>query len=150
MENKIIETDEIIKLIPHRYPFLLVDRVIAFEKGKSCIGIKNLSINESFFQGHFPGNPVMPGVLIVEAMAQTASILVSKSLEASSDSFGVLFAGIENAKFKKVVRPGDTLELQVEPVKTKMNIWFFRGKAIVNGEVVAEASFSAMLTNKNS
>lgn len=149
MTNKEIETSEIIKLIPHRHPFLFIDRVIPLEEGKSCIGIKNLTFNENFFQGHFPGNPVMPGVLVIEAMAQTASVLVSKSMNTSNQNLGVLFTGIENAKFKKVVYPGDKLELHVEKIKNKMNIWFFIGKAMVNGDIVAEAKFSAMLIREN-
>lgn len=149
MTNKEIETSEIIKLIPHRHPFLFIDRVIPLEEGKSCVGIKNLTFNENFFQGHFPGNPVMPGVLVIEAMAQTASVLVSKSMDASNQNLGVLFTGIENAKFKKVVYPGDKLELHVEKIKNRMNIWFFIGKAMVNGDIVAEAKFSAMLIREN-
>lgn len=149
MKNKEIDTSEIIKLIPHRHPFLFIDRVISIIEGKSCIGIKNLTFNENFFQGHFPGNPVMPGVLVIEAMAQTASVLISKSMSVSSQNLGVLFTGIENAKFKKVVYPGDTLELHIETIKNKMNIWFFKGKAKVNGDTVAEANFSAMLIREN-
>lgn len=144
-----IEISEILELIPHRYPFLLVDKVIDYKEGESCIGIKNLTYNESFFQGHFPDNPVMPGVLVVEAMAQSASILVSKQLQKKArGSLDVLFTNITNARFKKVVKPGDRLEMFVKIIKNKLNIWFFEGVASVDGNVVAEAEFSAMLIGK--
>lgn len=147
-----IEIDEILELIPHRYPFLLVDKVLDYKEGGSCIGIKNLTYNEGFFQGHFPNKPVMPGVLIIEAMAQTASVLVSKQTNKQSKNTGkidVLFTNISNAKFKKVVKPGDKLEMFVKIIKNKLNIWFFEGKAFVNNNIVAEAEFSAkMIENK--
>lgn len=147
-----IEIDEILELIPHRYPFLLVDKVLDYKEGESCIGIKNLTYNEGFFQGHFPNKPVMPGVLIIEAMAQTASVLVSKQTNKQNKNIGkidVLFTNISNAKFKKVVKPGDKLEMFVKIIKNKLNIWFFEGKAFVNNNIVAEAEFSAkMIENK--
>lgn len=144
-----IEIDEILELIPHKYPFLLVDKVIDYKEGDSCIGIKNLTYNENFFQGHFPGNPVMPGVFVIEAMAQTASVLVSKQLQKKAKvNLDVLFANITNAKFKRVVRPGDRLEMFVKTIKNKLNIWFFESKASVDGKIVAEAEFSAMLIGK--
>lgn len=145
-----IEINEILELIPHKYPFLLVDKVINYKEGESCVGIKNLTYNENFFQGHFPDNPVMPGVLIVEAMAQSASILVSKQLQkdVKDGSLDVLFTNITNARFKKVVKPGDRLEMFVKIIKNKLNIWFFKGVATVDGDVAAEAEFSAMLVRK--
>lgn len=145
-----IEINEILELIPHKYPFLLVDKVINYKEGESCVGIKNLTYNENFFQGHFPDNPVMPGVLIVEAMAQSASILVSKQLQkdVKDGSLDVLFTNITNARFKKVVKPGDRLEMFVKIIKNKLNIWFFEGVATVDGNVAAEAEFSAMLVRK--
>ncbi len=145
-----IEINEILELIPHKYPFLLIDKVIDYKEGESCVGIKNLTYNESFFQGHFPDNPVMPGVLVIEAMAQTASVLVSKQLQKKTrGALDVLFANITNAKFKRVVRPGGKLEMFVKTIKNKLNIWFFESRASVDGKVVAEAEFSAMLIRKN-
>ncbi len=149
MSEEIISLKEIKELIPHRYPFLLIDKVKNFKKMDSCTGIKNITINENFFQGHFPNYPVMPGVLIIEAMAQTSAVLVSKSLEVEPFSKSVLFAGIENAKFRKSVFPGDVLELNVKILGNKMNIWFIEGIATVEGKKVAEAKFSAVLTENN-
>ena len=163
-----IEIDEILELIPHRYPFLLVDKVIDYKEGESCIGIKNLTYNEGFFQGHFPNKPVMPGVLIIEAMAQTASVLVSKQTNKQSGSVVAIIAMmflyamisfvtnlaapigvIWKNQPEKVVKPGDKLEMFVKIIKNKLNIWFFEGKAFVNGDIVAEAEFSAkMIENK--
>ncbi|MDR3078760.1 MAG: 3-hydroxyacyl-ACP dehydratase FabZ [Rickettsiales bacterium] len=148
-ETNDIAIAEIMKFIPHRYPFLLLDRVVDFVKDVSCVGIKNLTFNESFFQGHFVGNPIMPGVLIVEAMAQAASVLISKSIGRNGDDAGlVLFAAIENAKFRKSVVPGDRLELQVRVINHRMNLWCCEGIGVVSGVRVAEAKFSAMVTKK--
>jgi 3-hydroxyacyl-[acyl-carrier-protein] dehydratase len=133
-ENMAISINEIMDLIPHRYPFLLVDKVINFEKGKSATGIKNVTMNEQFFTGHFPGNPVMPGVLIIEALAQTSGVLVAKSLDAKPGEKTVLFTTINNVKFRKPVLPGDRLELNVKIVKNKMNIWVLKGEAFVDGK----------------
>lgn len=146
-ENDIIELKEIKQLIPHRYPFLLVDKVKNYKKMDSCTGIKNVTVNENFFQGHFPDFPVMPGVLIIEAMAQTSAVLVSKSLDVEPYSKSVLFTGIENVKFRKSVFPGDTLELNVKILGNKMNIWFMEGVGMVEGKKVVEAKFSAILTD---
>ncbi|MBR2140770.1 MAG: 3-hydroxyacyl-ACP dehydratase FabZ [Rickettsiales bacterium] len=148
MENKddIITIEEIQQIIPHRYPFLLVDKVINYKKLESCTGIKNVTVNENFFQGHFPNNPVMPGVLIVEAMAQTGAVLVAKSLNFEPGTAGVLFTGIESVKFRKSVLPGDRLELNIKIVSNKMNIWFLEGTGVVDGKKVIEAKFSALLT----
>lgn len=145
--NDVINLEEIQQLIPHRYPFLLVDKVINYKKGESCTGIKNVTINENFFQGHFPNNPVMPGVLIIEAMAQTSAVLVAKSLDAEPNTKGVLFTGIQEAKFRKSVVPGDRLELNVRILNNKMNIWFLEGTGIVDGKKVIDVKFSALLTD---
>ena len=145
--NEVINLEEIQQLIPHRYPFLLIDKVINYKKMESCTGIKNVTINENFFQGHFPNNPVMPGVLIIEAMAQTSAVLVAKSLDAEPNTKGVLFTGIQEAKFRKSVVPGDRLELNVRILNNKMNIWFLEGTGIVDGKKVIDVKFSALLTD---
>jgi len=138
-----IDINEIIQLLPHRYPFLLVDRVLEFEPSKRVVGIKNVTSNEPFFVGHFPGKPIMPGVLIVEAMAQTGGILAFKSFPEMKGS--VLFIGIDNARFRRPVIPGDQLKMVVNVVKHKKEIWVFEGKAYVGDELVAEAKIMAML-----
>jgi len=138
----VIDIVEIQKILPHRFPFLLVDRIIAFEKNKKAVGIKNVTINEPFFVGHFPSNPVMPGVLMVEAMAQVAGVLVLKSAE----KYGVndiFFASIKEARFRKVVVPGDQLVIEVELLKHKRNIYLFKGKIMVDNIVAVEAEFMA-------
>jgi 3-hydroxyacyl-[acyl-carrier-protein] dehydratase len=138
-----IDINEIMKLMPHTYPFLLVDRILEIEPAKRVVGIKNVTFNEPFFTGHFPGMPIMPGVLIVEAMAQTGGILAFKSFPDMKGS--VLFIGIDNARFRKPVVPGDQLKLVVEVVKHKREIWIFEGKGYVDDEMVAEAKIMAML-----
>ncbi|MCS7281646.1 MAG: 3-hydroxyacyl-ACP dehydratase FabZ [Desulfobacterota bacterium] len=138
-----MDIKEIIELLPHRYPFLLVDRIEELEPGKRAVGIKNVTYNEPFFKGHFPEAPIMPGVLIIEAMAQTGGVLAFKTLPKRKGS--VFFLGIDNARFRKPVVPGDQLRMVVEVVKHKMDIWVFEGKAYVDGEVVAEAKIMAML-----
>jgi len=143
---EIIDVNAIKEIIPHRYPFLLVDRVISFEKSKSAVGIKNVSANEEFFMGHFPGNPIMPGVLIIEALAQTAAILSNLSEEKKYK--GVAFMSIEKAKFRKPVVPGDQLRLEVEVTKKRNTVMKFAGLAKVNDTVVAEAEFTAMMTDR--
>ena len=138
-----IEINEILTLLPHAFPFLLVDRVIEYEPSKRIVAIKNVTFNEPFFPGHFPGNPVMPGVLIVEAMAQTAGILAFKSYP---DLHGnVFFIGIDSARFRKPVTPGDQLKLVLEVVKHRKEIWVFDGEAYVDGKKVAEARIMATL-----
>jgi len=138
-----IDINEIMQLLPHRYPFLLVDRVLEFELSKRVVGIKNVTSNEPFFVGHFPGKPIMPGVLIVEAMAQTGGILAFKSFPEMKGS--VLFIGIDNARFRRPVIPGDQLKMVVNVVKHKREIWVFEGKTYVGDEMVAEAKIMAML-----
>ncbi|MBL4749817.1 MAG: 3-hydroxyacyl-ACP dehydratase FabZ [Amylibacter sp.] len=140
-----IDIQEIKRLIPHRYPFLFVDKVRDFIPKISAVGIKNVSMNEPHFQGHFPSQPVMPGVAIVEAMAQTAGILVSKSLELEDSGALVYFLSIDKCKFRHLVGPGDVLELHVKVIRGRGKIWKFHGDAIVDGKVVTEADFAAMI-----
>ena len=138
-----VDIDEIRKLLPHRYPFLLVDRIVELELSKRIVGIKNVTFNEPFFTGHFPEKPIMPGVLILEAMAQTGGVLAFKSFPGMEGS--VFFTGIDNARFRKPVIPGDQLKLIVEVVRHRREIWVFDGKALVDDDIVAEARIMAML-----
>jgi len=137
---------EIQKLLPHRYPFLLVDRIIEIQTGVKAVGIKNVTVNEGFFQGHFPEQPIMPGVLIIEAMAQVAGILAFGS-EANLGK-SVYFMSIEKAKFRKPVIPGDQLRLEVNILQQRGNVWKFAGNALVDEKVAAEAEFTAMVTDR--
>ena len=137
----------LMRLLPHRYPFLLVDRIINIDQDNSAVGIKNVSVNEPHFQGHFPEQPVMPGVLIVEAMAQTAGAICLLSTGGNMPSL-VYFLTIDNAKFRKPVVPGDQLELHVKKLKKRGSIWRFQCEALVDGAKVAEAEISAMMTPK--
>jgi 3-hydroxyacyl-[acyl-carrier-protein] dehydratase len=138
----------IMQAIPHRYPFLLVDRMVDVLLGESAIGIKNVTMNEPFFQGHFPQAPVMPGVLIVECMAQTAGVLVVETLGPHARGKLVYFMTIENAKFRKPVVPGDQLRVHVQKERARGNIWKFNALAKVDGKVVAEATYSAMIMDR--
>jgi len=132
--------------IPHRYPMLLIDRVIDIVAGESCTGIKNVSANEPCFQGHFPGHPIMPGVLIIEAMAQTSATLVVASMEGvSCDTHIVYFMTIDTARFRHPVVPGDTLHIKVKKDRTRGNVWKFKGEAFVDDKLCAEATYTAML-----
>ncbi len=140
-----IDINEIMDILPHRYPMLLVDRIIEFESNVKAVGIKNITINESYFQGHFPGNPIMPGVLIVEALAQVGGILASKS---GAKGKTVYFLSIDKAKFRKPVVPGDQLILDVRVLHVRGNVWRCSGNAIVDAKQVAEAEFTAMVTDK--
>jgi 3-hydroxyacyl-[acyl-carrier-protein] dehydratase len=142
----IIEVDEIMQMIPHRYPFLLIDRVKEIILDSSAVGIKNVSINEHFFQGHFPDHPIMPGVLLIEAMAQTSAVLVIKTTGKVSGKV-VYFMTVDKARFRKPVRPGDQVQLSVEKIRSRGNVWKFRGKAIVDGQLMAEATYSAMIVD---
>jgi UDP-3-O-[3-hydroxymyristoyl] N-acetylglucosamine deacetylase/3-hydroxyacyl-[acyl-carrier-protein] dehydratase len=135
-------TNEIKNILPHRYPFLLVDRVIELEEDKRAVGIKNVTVNEEFFQGHFPQQPVMPGMLQVEALAQLAGIILFRRKE--EDSIG-LFRSIEKVKFRRQVIPGDQLRLEVEVIRKKRNVTRFSGKAFVNADLVVEAEFTVVL-----
>ncbi|HOY01168.1 MAG: 3-hydroxyacyl-ACP dehydratase FabZ [Zoogloea sp.] len=137
-----MDINEIKQYIPHRYPFLLVDRIVEIELGKRALGLKNVTINEPFFPGHFPHNPVMPGVLIIEALAQAAAVLAFKTDGTIPDKDAmVYFASVDNVRFKRPVVPGDQLMLDVEIVRTIRNIWKFKGVARVAGEVATEAEF---------
>lgn len=142
----ILNVQDIQKLIPHRYPFLLIDRIEKIQKDIGCVGIKNVTINEPFFQGHFPDNPIMPGVLIVEAMAQTAGAFVCHQLGLNDGNRVVYFMSIEEAKFRKPVVPGHQLHLEVESIQNRKMIWKFKGLAKVDGVVHAEAVFTAMIS----
>lgn len=144
-KNNVIDIERIMQMIPHRYPFLLVDKVIDVVKGESCIGIKNVTINENFFLGHFPQKPVMPGVLIVEAMAQTSGILVVDSLGKDAEGKLVYFMSIESAKFRKPVGPGDVLKIHCKVLQGRRNVYKLTCEAKVEGVVVAEAIITAMI-----
>lgn len=143
--NVVLDIKRIMNMIPHRYPFLLIDRVIKVENGQSITAIKNVTMNENFFMGHFPGAPVMPGVLIVEAMAQAAGVLVVHSLGMEGQGKLVYFMTIDNCKFRKPVTPGDQLVIEATVMKSRGNVWKFTGLAKVDGHVCAEAEFSAMI-----
>jgi len=137
--------NEIMKLLPHRYPFLLVDKIADFQPGVSATGVKNVTINEPFFQGHFPGQPIMPGVLIIEAMAQVAGVMAFSS---GVEGKAVYFMSIDNAKFRRPVVPGDQVMMDIKVLKQRGNVWRFSGTATVDGKLVSEAEFTAMVTDK--
>lgn len=147
-KKDIIDIQSIMEMIPHRYPLLLVDRVVDYEDGKWAIGLKNVTFNEPHFQGHFPSFPIMPGVLIVEAMAQTSAVLVVRSLGGDTAGKLVFFMSIEEAKFRKPVTPGDALYIHIEVLKNRGSIWKFKGVAKVGDDVHAEAIFSAMIQDR--
>lgn len=146
-ENKIYHIEEIMQMLPHRYPFLLLDRLEVEVPGEKGIGTKNVTMNEEFFQGHFPGNPVMPGVLQVEAMAQTAGAIViaGREKQENGKNAGVLFMSIDGVKFRRPVKPGDVLKMHVEKIKERRNIFVFKGVNYVDGQAVSEAEFTAMI-----
>ena len=148
-EGEVIGIGEILNLLPHRYPFLMIDKVVSLEKGKSIIAVKNTTINEPFFQGHFPGYPVMPGVLILEALAQAGGILAYKT-EEDDDLRNKLtyFMGIDKARFRKPILPGYSVYLKVELIKRKQFVWVFSGKAEVEGNICAEAELMATFMPK--
>ncbi len=140
-----VDGQRLLQLLPHRYPFLLVDRIEAIDEDKSAIGIKNVTMNEPQFMGHFPGRPIFPGVLLIEGMAQTAgAICVAHTMVGGRPSV-VYFMTIEGAKFRKPVVPGDTVEYHMQKTKSRSNMWWFKGVAKVRGQIVAEAELSAML-----
>jgi 3-hydroxyacyl-[acyl-carrier-protein] dehydratase len=141
----VLEIARIVQCIPHRFPFLLIDRVVDVEKDVGATGIKNVTINEQFFAGHFPGHPVVPGVLIIESMAQTAAVLVVETLGPAAEGKLVYFMLIENAKFRRPVVPGDQMRIHVKKERNRGSVWKFTGAARVDGQVVAEASFAAMI-----
>jgi 3-hydroxyacyl-[acyl-carrier-protein] dehydratase len=142
------DTRRVMELLPHRYPFLMVDRIVDMDRDESAVGIKAVSVNEPFFQGHFPGFPVMPGVLIIEGLAQTAGALCVNHLGASYKPQLVYFMGIDRAKFRKPVLPGDLLHYHVRKIRSRGRAWRFYGEAKVNGQVVAEAEVSAMILDQ--
>ena len=139
----------IMEAIPHRYPFLMIDRVIEIVRDRSAVGVKNVSVNEPFFQGHFPKHPVMPGVLIIESMAQTSAVLVVETLGPESAGKVVYFMSIEGAKFRRPVVPGDQLRIHVSKLRHRGNVWKFRGIARVDGITVAEATYAAMIRDRS-
>lgn len=140
-----LDIERVKEMIPHRYPFLMIDRVIDAIPGVSAIGVKNVSVNEPYFQGHFPARPVMPGVLIIEAMAQSAAVLVVHTLGPDSEGKLVYFMSIDSARFRKPVVPGDTLHVHVYKHQQRGSVWKFKSEAKVDGAVVAEATFAAMI-----
>ena len=146
-KGKSLDTRRIMEMIPHRYPFLLIDRLEDVVADESAIGIKNVTINEFYFQGHFPGKPVVPGVLIIEAMAQTAAVLVVETLGPESEGKLVYFMTIDDARFRKPVGPGDTLRVHVQKLQNRRNVWKFRGEARVDGTLMAEATIAAMIVD---
>ena len=142
-----IDVHRIMEMIPHRYPFLMIDRVVDIVPGAKATGVKNVTINEPYFAGHFPERPVMPGVLIIEAMAQTAAVFVVHTLGAESEGKLVYFMSVDRARFRKPVEPGDQLRVEVTKQRSRGNVWKFSGKATVNGKLVAEATYAAMIMN---
>jgi 3-hydroxyacyl-[acyl-carrier-protein] dehydratase len=140
--------EQILKMLPHRYPFLMIDRLEEIVGDHSAVGIKNVTANEPFFQGHFPGKPIMPGVLIVEAMAQTAAVLVVNSIGREVEGSLVYFMSVENARFRKMVVPGDQLRVHVERIHKRGNVWKFKGEAKVAGVICAEATYTAMIVDE--
>lgn len=144
----IMDINEIMKILPHRYPFLMVDRIVELEHGKRCVGIKNVTINEPFFQGHFPGHPVMPGVLIVEAMAQVAGIMAYLASDEETKKKVTYFMSIDNVKFRKPVFPGDQLRIEIETTMCRRGIWGVDGKVYVGDTLVTEAALKATFAEK--
>lgn len=147
-ELDIADIGRIVAMIPHRYPMLLVDRVVDLVVDTSAVGIKNVSINEHQFQGHFPSRPVMPGVMIVESMAQTAAVLVVHTLGAEAEGKLVYFMSIDNCRFRRPVTPGDVMRIHVAKDRSRGNVWRFMGEAKVDGQLVAEAKFAAMILDE--
>ena len=139
-----VDIDLIQRIIPHRYPFLLIDKVRDVVINKSCVGIKNVTVNEPQFQGHFPGMPIFPGVMIIEAMAQTSGILVGLSMDLVDKGAKVFFMGVDGVKFRRKVVPGDVLELHVTAIRGGGRVWKFAGRAMVGSELACEATFAAM------
>jgi len=149
METNKINIREILKILPHRYPFLLVDKILECKSGESIKGIKNVTINEPFFQGHFPGQPIMPGVLILEAMAQVGGILAYLSNEEEMKNRLFYFIGLDKVRFRKTVVPGDQIVFDLTMLKRKMKMYMMAGRATVDGKVVAEAELMAAMSDEN-
>jgi beta-hydroxyacyl-ACP dehydratase FabZ len=144
-----LSIQDVMNLLPHRYPFLLIDRILEFEPGKRVVGLKNVTINEPFFQGHFPGHPIMPGVLLLEAMAQTGGVLALKSIPEEEVSKKVLyFMSIDKAKFRKPVTPGDQVRFELTMIRERGAVKSFKAVATVDGAVVAESEMMAMIVDK--
>ncbi len=146
--GKTLDLIRIKELIPHRYPFLMIDKMIDVVPDVRATGIKNVTINEPYFQGHFPNRPIMPGVLIVEAMAQTAGVLVMETIGAAAEGSLVYFLSVDSARFRKPVTPGDRLHVRVEKIRHRGDVWKFKGEAKVEGTLMAEAVFSAMIAKE--
>ncbi|NDC37606.1 MAG: 3-hydroxyacyl-[acyl-carrier-protein] dehydratase FabZ [Proteobacteria bacterium] len=144
VEKVVYTTEQIMEIIPHRYPFLLIDKIVEFEDAVRVVGIKNVSANEPFFQGHFPGRPVMPGVLIIEAMAQTAAVFAKKSTGGVLPNKTVFLVGANDMRFKQMVLPGDTMRIEMRSYKRKRPLWIMDGTVWVNGKVVATGQISAV------
>lgn len=144
-KDNALDISRIMKLLPHRYPFLLVDKIVDMVEDKSAVGIKNVTYNEEFFQGHFPTHPVMPGVLLIEGMAQTAGALCVANLEENYEPSLVYFMAIDRARFRRPVVPGDTVHYHMEKIRNRGRVWRFKGEAKVDGQIVAEAEISAMI-----
>jgi len=146
-KQNVLSIERIMEMIPHRYPFLMIDKVIDMVPDQYAIGVKNVSINEQHFMGHFPSKPVMPGVLIIEAMAQTSAVLVVKTLGAASEGKLVYFMSIDETRFRKPVVPGDSLHIRVDKMQSRRNVWKFNCIATVDDVKVAEAVISAMIVD---
>ena len=142
-----LDIERIKQLIPHRYPFLMIDRIVELVPDVSAVGIKNVSINEPYFQGHFPSRPIMPGVLIVEAMAQTSAALVVYTMGEDVEGRLVYFMSVDSARFRKPITPGDTVHIHVEKLQSRGKVWKFAGQAKVEGTLMAEATYSAMIAD---
>ncbi len=145
VEGKTIDIERIMEMIPHRYPFLMIDKLTNVIPGASAVGIKNVTIDEPFFQGHFPSRPVMPGVLIIEAMAQTAAVLVIETLGTVAEGRLVYFLSVDAARFRKPIVPGDSVHIHVEKQYTRGSVWKFKGEARVGDTLMADATFAAMI-----
>lgn len=150
MENSVVEVDinRIMQMIPHRYPMLLLDKVVAIKANDSATGIKNVTINEPFFAGHFPARPVMPGVMVIESMAQTAGVLVVHSLGPDAEGKLVYFMSVESARFRRPIVPGDQMHIHVVRGQRRSNVWKFAGEVKVDGKLAADATFTAMLIDR--
>lgn len=146
---EVIDHHMIQRMIPHRYPFLLIDKVVDLELGKSAVGIKNVTVNEPYFMGHFPGNPIMPGVAIVESMAQTSAVLVNLSLDMIDKNIGIYLMAVDNAKFRRMIVPGDRLNLHMSVIRNRGKVWKFEGTGMVDGQVAAEATITAFWESKD-
>jgi 3-hydroxyacyl-[acyl-carrier-protein] dehydratase len=143
--GKVIDINRIMQMIPHRYPFLMIDKIVEIVPDVRAVGVKNVTYNEPFFQGHFPARPIMPGVLIIESMAQTAAVMVMETLGKTAEGTLVYFMSIDEARFRKPIVPGDSVYIHVEKQRSRGNVWKFRGEARVDGNLMAEAVFAAMI-----